>query len=373
MMKIHDRLAAVAVAARERWRDHLRIRILIGCGLAGALALSAAAASGAPQPAPSPDCQTEGPLTPICGFVGPEDLEPLPGAKAMLVSARRNMNRPAPLSLLVLRTNERRVLYEGGPAAKPMPGWGDPACPGELAEGFSPHGISLRRRSDGTLMLAVVQHGAGRESVELFEVTGAGEDWRVAWRGCVIGLPGSSFNDVSLFADGGFVVSHVGSATRPAAVYAWRRKTGFSEVPGSQGGYPNGVLLGPGDRQVVVDYSTDNAVRLIDLESGRTVAKAAVPSPDNASWAPDGRLLVASVDMATGPTFPECFALPHGACPKRYRIMSYDGHLGDARVLHEGGGPLMGAASVGVIVQHWLFVGAAVGDRVLRVDLAGRH
>ena len=81
----------------------------------------------------------------------------------------------------------RRVLFRHGDASEPPKrGWGDPACPGPPRAGFSPHGIDLAQRADGRLVLAAVQH-AGRESIELFEVSGRDGDWELAWRGCWIG------------------------------------------------------------------------------------------------------------------------------------------------------------------------------------------
>ena len=318
---------------------------------------------------PRPDCQAEGDLQPVCGFRGPEDFGVLPGGQALLVTEFRMGGKPGPLSLLQLADNGRKILYEGGSGEAPTPGWGDPACPGAPGPGFSPHGLSLRQRPDGVWMLAVVQHGAGRESIEFFEVSGAGPDWRVAWRGCVIAMAHGVFNDVDLFADGGFVVSHTGAPERPSAAYSWSRKAGFRELPTTRGGYINGVLLAPGDRQLVLNDNAENETRLFDLANGRLLARVKVSAPDNAAWGPDGRLLVASFNMAGGPSFPECFAASSGACAKPYRIMSYAPDLTDGRIVHAGGSTLMGAASIGVIVGRDLFVGSAGGDRLLRVRL----
>lgn len=332
------------------------------------VAVSADALAQTPAP-PRPDCQAEGDAKPICGFLGPEDFGVLPGDQALLVTEFRMGGKPGPLSLLVLNNNSRRILYEGGSGEAPSPGWGDPACPGAPSRGFSPHGLSLRQRADGVWVLAVVQHGGGRESIEFFEVSGAGGDWRVAWRGCVLAMPHGVFNDVALFADGGFVVSHTGAPERPSAAYSWTRRDGYSELPTTRGGYINGVLLTPGDRRLVINDNAQNETRLFDLATGGLVAKVQVSSPDNAAWAPDGRLLVASFDMAGGPSFPQCFAASSGSCAKPYRIISYAADLTDGRVIHAGGSALMGAASIGAIVGGDLFVGSAGGDRLLRVRL----
>lgn len=217
-------------------------------------------------------------------------------------------------------------------------------------------------------MLAAVQH-AGRESVEFFEVLGAKDSWRIEWRGCVLAMPSGSFNDVDLFADGGFIVSHTGAADRPAAVYRWRAADGFKEIPGTRGTYINGVLLAPGDRQFYANDTPENETRLFDLATGRRLAAVKVSSPDNLAWGPGGRLLIASFDMAAGPSFPDCFKADRGACVKPYRILSFTKTLTNRQVVHEGGSALMGASSIGVISGDELLVGSAGGDRLLRVYL----
>ena len=122
-------------------------------------------------------CEPVGSATPICGFQNPEDLVALPDGEAILVSEFGAMegNTPGGLALLVLDTEERRELFRGGDADGTKPVWGDPACPGPPPPLFSPHGIHLSERADGTLQLLAVQRG-GRESIEFFEVTGSGRD-----------------------------------------------------------------------------------------------------------------------------------------------------------------------------------------------------
>ncbi|MEJ2337375.1 MAG: hypothetical protein P8Y15_00655, partial [Gemmatimonadales bacterium] len=82
---------------------------------------------------------------PVCGFQSPEDLAPLPGGAAIVVSEYGGMlgEKPGDLALLVLEGDERRVLFRGGDATtqKPAEGWGDATCPGPPGPAFAPHGI----------------------------------------------------------------------------------------------------------------------------------------------------------------------------------------------------------------------------------------
>ena len=106
-------------------------------------------------------CDSQGNAHPICGFSNPEDLAPLPGDQALLVSeyGGNEGQHPGGLVLFAIESEERRVLFRGGDTRDaPMAGWGDPSCPGAPSPAFSPHGIDLVRRDDGKLQLLVVQH-----------------------------------------------------------------------------------------------------------------------------------------------------------------------------------------------------------------------
>ena len=216
------------------------------------IASCAALAAQAAEPILS--CAAVGNARPVCGFQNPEDLAPLPGDEALLVSEYGAMQggKAGDLALFVLATDERSVLYRGGGKAKPVAGWGDPACPGEPSAEFSPHGIDLFERPDGKLTLLVVQHG-GRESIEFFEVSGAGTRWQVAWRGCVVAPEDAWLNEVVGLSDGGFLTTKMMSRaggmeqiaeppTEPTGnAFAWSSAAGFSESPGTAGRMPNGI------------------------------------------------------------------------------------------------------------------------------------
>ena len=264
-------------------------------------------------------CDAVANARPVCTFQNPEDLAPLPGGEALLVSEYGAMqgDKAGDLALFVLASDERTVLYRGGAQAKPTAGWGDPACPGAPPAEFSPHGIDLFERPDGKLALLVVQHG-GRESIEFFEVTGAGTHWEVAWRGCVLAPEDAWLNEVVGLADGGLLTTKMmprsagmGSIEEPPTeptghAFAWNAAEGFSEIPGSVGIMPNGIEASPDGKTVYLNVSMENQVRKIDRATGEVQARAEVAMPDNITWSPDGkRLLVASLRG----TDPEAFGL----------------------------------------------------------------
>ncbi len=101
-------------------------------------------------------------------------------------------------------------------------------------------------------------------------------------------------------------------------------------------------------------------------EFEETVRLGQLGNLDNARWAPDGRLLVASLG---GPGMAVCATLERGACPGEFRIFAVDPVSLEAEELYRNQGPPMGAGTGMVIVGQELFVGSFAGDRILRVAL----
>ena len=79
--------------------------------------------------------------------------------------------------------------------------------------------------------------------------------------------------------------------------------------------------------------------------------------PDNARWAPDGRVLIASLGGLTAHEFAECLSIKRGACRIPFRIVALDPDpMTIVETLYETDGAPMGA-------------GTFRGDRILRVNL----
>jgi hypothetical protein len=270
------------------------------------------------------------------------------------------------------------------PAIAPAAGWGDPAC----AAADTPlhlHGLDLSRRADGRWQLLAVNH-AGRESVEFFELlpaTAGDAAPTLAWHGCVEAPPDGYLNDVAALPGGGFVASHM--APRSAEVrsfflallgrdtgfvYRWRSDEGFSEVPGTASRYPNGVKVSLDGRALFLNEYLANRMRKIDLVTGERLGEVAVEKPDNASWAPDGRLLIASHHAGL-------IALVRSVRQPRaqvsllpFSVVAVDPETLAKETVFEHEGAPMGAGTVAVPAAGSLWVGSYVGDRVLRVPLA---
>lgn len=339
-----------------------------------------AAASIAFADEPITGCVASGNQQPVCKFQNPEDLVPLPGGAALLVSEYGDLQggRPGGLALFVLETDERRDLFRGGDAkAGPTEGWGDPACPGPPPPDFSPHGIDLARRSDGALALAAVQHG-GRESIELFELSGSDSNWSLAWRGCWIAPDDAWLNEVILLADGSLMASHMMPRSAgerafengaPGWVLHWTPDGGFSKVAGSEVLLANGLELSDDEKTLYLNSSVDG-LRRIDLAKGKVTGHAEIGALDNSTWAPDGKLLVAHLLPESNESFAICGARKQRVCPIPFRIVAVDPDTLETSVRFDSVGSPMGAGTVGLQVGDELFVGSFSGDRILRVDLS---
>ena len=352
--------------------------------------LCTAALAGCATPPKAEDssgaCAALGAARPVCGFQNPEDLVALPGGDAVLVSEFGAMEggHPGRLSMLVLASDERRVLFEGGDARGSSARWGDPSCPGPPGAEFSPHGIHLGRRPTGELQLLAVQHG-GRESVEFFEVLGAGSGAKLRWRGCAL-APGEAWlNSVAALPEGGLVTTEMmtrsggmeglqesfASDEPPLGrVWQWKSARGWEPVPGTESSLPNGIEVSPDGRELFVNASGDGRVIVVSRESGQVVRDVRVPATDNARWAPDGRLLVASL-LADTSDFQTCLELEADEfCPLEFQIVAIDPVGMQTEVLYRNEGAPMGAGTVGLQVGDELLVGSFAGDRILRVDLS---
>ena len=328
------------------------------------------------------DCDDRDGLRPVCRFQHPEDIA-VPGDGAVLiVSEMGNMlDRESRgfLSLFDRASEERRISYprEGAASASPTPGWGDPDCPGERPDDFSPHGIDLAQRPDGRWRLLVVSHGQ-RESVEFFEVTGRGATLEVEWRGCAIPPEGLFFNDLVNLPDGGLLATHMMNGSPifgvlsarmgfdTGGVYEWQPPAVWKPIAGTEAPFPNGIEVSEDAAEIFLNAYGAGEVRRIRRADGALLATAAVPSPDNSSWGRDGKLLVAS-HRGTFADEVRCRDIRVGACPMAFEILALDAETLEGDPVFSHVGSPMGGGTVAVDLGHEWVIGSFTGDRLLRV------
>jgi hypothetical protein len=326
------------------------------------------------------DCSAGNGITPYCGFKNPEDLVLMPDRKALLVSEMGEfmLDEPGQLVTFDLSTREQgEIPINWSP---PENRWGSADCPEPSAAAFSPHGIDLITRPDGTHQLLVVNHG-GREAVEFFELQAAAEGWQLQWRGCAL-PPGDPFiNDVAGLTDGGFLVTHMWDKSTPFEevaetltnggntgwVWEWQADSGFTKVPGSDDVMPNGIAVSADGTKMFVNIYMGNRTIKIDRATGSREGEFKVQQPDNITMDDDGVLWVAS--HMHDPINQTCTEVKSGPCLLPFEIVKADPNTMRSEVVLSQDGPPMGFATVALHVDGEIFMGSAHGDRVVSYTL----
>ena len=346
-------------------------------------------------------CDPQSKDRPICNLTNPEDLGFLPDRGWVIVSEMAPNEAAAEedgappehgrLTAIRLLDLELRPLYPGDldaatsermAASHATRVWGEATCPGAPDPMvFKPHGIDVGHGPDGRPALAVVNHG-GREAVELFEI-GSGRVPSLAWRGCVLMPDDMMANDVAFLPDGGFVVTNfmprfeglgptaiwtvlkmsVGAAT--GSVLKWEPGGELTEVENSAGSAPNGIVASADGTEILVaEWAGGTIYRLqFDAEGSPRRDEILVDhSPDNLTWTRDGRLLVAGQHGGIMTSL-GCSSIQGGGCDLGYSVYLLEPVAFEVSKLIEG----RGAASVALEVVDEIFVGAFIGDQIMRV------
>lgn len=365
-------------------------RFAASCAALGAALATATACSRSAEVLS--ECVDGNGLVAVCGFTNPEDLALVPATPWIIVSQYPREGEAGSLVAFRAIDSRRRTVYPDGPdegllsAAAPVPGWGDPACPGPPdALRFTPHGIDARSDANGAGVVAVVNHG-GREAVELFEVGYAAGGPALGWRGCVVMPDGSWPNDVAFWPGGGFAVTDMmrpmdGSGAMwsglrlafgadTGRVWRWTPGEGMAVVPGSEGSGPNGVAVSPDGTEVFfAEWGARRLVRLrLDGERARSEIELPI-RPDNLSWSRDGRLLVAGQKGGMGEIL-ACGDLESGTCALDYAVVVVEPASLDRLAVIEGDPRITGAVSSALHVGGELFLGTFAGDRIVRMRFA---
>ena len=121
--------------------------------------------------------------------------------------------------------------------------------------------------------------------------------------------------------------------------------------------------------KIFLNLSLDHELRRIDRATGSVEAVAKLDAVDNSSWAPDGKLLVASMHLAAPDGFSMCLEHEGEACPLPFSIEAVDPSTLQSTTRYESRGVPLGGGTVGLQVGQELFVGSFGGDCILRVDL----
>ncbi|HIK80887.1 MAG TPA: hypothetical protein EYF94_08125 [Porticoccaceae bacterium] len=246
-----------------------------------------------------------------CDIDNPEDIVVTPDHKFIIATefgAIEPLNRPKPGRLVMLDAKTKVQVPLVVSYGENI--WGDIICQRKPGQAMGPHGIDLIKRHDGRLQLAVVSH-IPHESVEMFELSPSFDEksWTLTWRGCAIAPEVNHLNDVSLATDGSFYVTHMAphdftiadflmtTITKADTGYVmrWSKDIGFSEVPGTKGGQPNGVVFDESSGILYVVFSLSDKVSAVDLADGSVLRSFKLDAPDNIVLE-QGSLWITSLD-----------------------------------------------------------------------------
>ncbi len=341
-------------------------------------------------------CEPADGVDPVCGFTNPEDLALLPGGSWLAVSQMpKGLDASAATgSVIAWRpSDDRRAMLFPPPAGTAAsvgtgPSWGDPACAGPPApEDFGAHGIDVIRLDSGETALAVVAHGT-RETIQFFEFDWTADGPRASWKGCVETPEGVWPNDVALRPNGEIVVSKMMSAGSSATgvleavrmifgmdtgyVLSWAPGAGWNEIEGTRGAAPNGVAITPDGGEVFfAEWRGQRLVRVRRGEGGQVEVDAVSLSsyPDNLSWTPDGRLLVAG-QVGDWSELIGCAQIEEGNCAAGFEVVRVDPSTLRTEVILDHPGTATGGVSSALVMGDELYVGTFSGDRVARVPYA---
>ena len=337
-------------------------------------------------------CQSDDALTVYCDFQNPEDLAALPDGRHILVSEFGAITPLSPVNVrgnlsLLDTTNGTKKNIEIEMSDNV---WGDPECERENMI-FSPHGIDINQRIDGSYQLAIVNH-MPTETIELFELIEINDSWSLTWRGCVDAPAHGYFNDVALKSNGSFYVSQmydknisllmlaVMDTTKEDTgyVYHWTRKKGFKRLINTDGAFPNGVELSNDESNLFINYAFGNKISKYNLSSKTIEASFSMNGiPDNITI--DGDYLwvgtqdysgldsliycgVFAKDIFEDPMINQC-PLPFAA----YHLKQSDLSLVNS---YKYSNTVMGTATVALSVNGQLYFGTYHGDRIASVEIS---
>ncbi len=245
---------------------------------------------------------------------------------------------------------------------------GEPGCPEPDAAAFAPHGVF----ADAAGNLLVVNHG-GRESIEIFTLTGEGAATRATWRGCVQMPEGTSANDVALGPDGAILASNFAPSLestlaginmlfgRPTGdIMIWQQGRGWQAVPGSAASGPNGVAFSPDGETIFFAETGGGRVVRMARDGSRRIDVEVEGMPDNLSWTSEGQLLLAGHESALG--FVACRSA--AACRSPWRVDEIDPATMKVREVFIHDGSVVGAVATAQAAGDRIYLGAVFGDRI---------
>jgi len=330
-------------------------------------------------------CGQAAQFTALCGVHAPEDLALLPDGHTLIVSQIRgpgDADFDPQRSYLALLDTADGMLRPARIRIDSRRGWGDIACPASQ-DPLRPGGISLTSAGRPAPELLVINNRAnGQNSVEFFEAAHTGREWILIWHGCAMGASGLMFNSVAPLPQRGFAVTMMANAelfATPAGiatllsgrntgyVLEWTAAGGFKRLADTDGGAPDGILATPDGRFLYYAAWSGRKIVKYDRKLGKPTIEISVDfMPDNFRWATGGKSFLAT-GILNSDTVYACVNNTE-ACRSTFKAVEFDLRSLSSRTLYEGPPGLLGMASVTLPVGADFYLGAATGDRLVRLS-----
>lgn len=372
-------LAGYGVFRIGRWRALVASVAVLVVGVAGGIWLYTKRAEPVEQPCALP--KAAGALGTVCGFKDPEDIEYVASRDLLLVTEEGLGGR-----VLAMRpgATRPRVLWPpaAGPAAK-----GDPRCrpPSDNARIATQGSSILDRGREAPVRVAIILHqvkgGVMSDSVQLFDLTGSGDDPALAWAGCIPYPREVVGNDLVLLSDGSILATNYAPSATPAAlgksvlrgalggntgdVIRWSPQRGWSHIPGTAGAIPNGITVSRDEKTFFFADAGHWRVGIgqVDPASRAPIAFVAVGgAPDNLTRAPSGAVL-AAVNTLSGDV-PFLCSLGGRQCRSGWAVWEIDPATRKAREVVADNGKRLATATVALEHGGRLYIGSMAEDRV---------
>ena len=324
-----------------------------------------------------PECKSDAELTVYCGFKNAEDLALTPDNK-FLVATGFSALPDAYLNEMMLfdLTSQSRVDIDITLAENT---WGEAGCTRDNLD-FSPHGLSLVKRADGLHQLAITNHMPA-ETIELFELISVDDKWGLTWRGCISAPANSMFNDVALTRNGDFYATEMYKADLPfedlltagekvadtGVVWGWKRGGGYSELPGTEGSFPNGIALSNDEGYLYINYWFAGKTIKYNIATSKVEFEHNAGKPDNLTNV-NGDIWVATHDITLDqlsecpPTLAQCL-LP-------FTIFNLSGDDLSEQAAYSFKSGVFGVATVAIPHENKVWLGTFHGDRIASFDLS---
>lgn len=340
------------------------------------------------QTIPARSCAPYAGMHFICEQKNAEDLEYLPGTKWVIATGMNNKYLPGNgFGIIDAVTARWHPGYPRDGAARTSfdrASYGACAGPPDPKR-FGPHGLSIRRETDGSFTLYATNHGE-RETVEVLRIVIGKALPEMTWIGCV-SLPGPAiWNAVAARPKGGFYVTRMfgNSADRwtryimgakDGAVFEWQAQSGLKDIPTTHFAGNNGIAVSGDGHWLFVNSRLSAEVVKLDLTVSppREVGRIKLNFlPDNVKWTGDGTITVTG-HHAGEDRMSEINATPAPSGPIAWSVARVDpATMTIMKRMDVWGNRYFGGGTTGLQVGDEIWAGSFRADRIARVPVNWR-